>query len=48
MSALQYTDATEFQMMRATIIDLIMATDMKNHFSLVSRLQVSQPYTLDP
>ena len=33
------TDAQEFQLIRATIIDLIMATDMKSHFSLVSRLQ---------
>lgn len=28
------------EILRATVIDLIMATDMKNHFALISRLQV--------
>ena len=33
-------DAQVLEVMRFTIIDLIMATDLKQHFAIMSRLQV--------
>ena len=39
VSAGWQTDAPDFHVLRTTIIELVMATDMKNHFALVSRLQ---------
>lgn len=38
--------ATFDQTMRTSIIELILATDMKQHFSLISRFKVGGPWSI--
>lgn len=43
-AALQKVGVDMKLLARATVIDLVMCTDMKQHFSIMSRLQVSHLY----